>query len=211
MSYQLFYSDRSAAQGVRLILEELNQDYELIETDIKSQGPRPPELLAVNPNGLVPVLIYEEGPIYECGAIVTFLCDRHSEYGLAPGVGDRYRGRFLQWLFFFSSSLQNAFSMTYRANRFSALDSGYAGIEQQGRKRLMSLWQIVDDAIGEKPWMLDELFSAVDIYLFMLSTWLSGEYGHPDLAKFSNVERIADKVKQRPSVAKVYPTIIGAT
>ena len=50
MSYQLFYSDRSAAQGVRLILEELDQDYELIETDIKSQGPRPPELLAVNPN-----------------------------------------------------------------------------------------------------------------------------------------------------------------
>jgi glutathione S-transferase len=75
----------------------------------------------------------------------------------------------------------------------------------------MSLWQIVDDAIGEKPWMLDELFSAVDIYLFMLSTWLSDQYGHPDLAKFSNVERIADKVKQRPSVAKVYPTIIGAT
>ena len=210
MTYQLFYADRSAAQGVRIILEELSQDYELIETDIKSQGPRSPELLAVNPNGLVPVLIYEEGSIYECGAIVTFLCDRHSEYGLAPGVGDRYRGLFLQWLFFFSSSLQNAFSMTYRANRFSSLDSGYPGIEQQGRKRLMSLWQIVDDAIGEKPWMLDELFSAVDIYLFMLSTWLSDEYGHPDLTVFPNVSRVADQVRKRPSVARVYPALHGA-
>ena len=69
MSYQLFYSDRSAAQGVRVILEELDQTYELIEVDIKSSGPRSPELLAVNPNGLVPVLVSEEGPIYELSLI----------------------------------------------------------------------------------------------------------------------------------------------
>ena len=171
MSYQLFYSERSAAQGVWVILEELGQTYELIEVDTKSSGPRSPELLAVNPNGLVPVLVSEEGPIYECGAIFTFLCDRHSEFGLAPGTGDRHRGLFLQWLFFFSSSLQNAFSMTYRANRFSTVESGYPGVEQQGCKRLTSLWQIVDEAIGQKPWLLGESFSAADIYLFMLSTW----------------------------------------
>ena len=210
MSYQLFYSDRSAAQGVRVILEELGQTYELIEVDIKSSGPRSPELLAVNPNGLVPVLVSEEGPCYGCGAIFTFLCDRHSEFELAPRTGDRHRGLFLQWLFFFSSSLQNAFSMTYRANRFSAVESGYSGVEQQGCKRLTSLWQIVDDAIGQKPWLLGEPFSAADIYLFMLSTWLSAEYGHPDLTQFANVKRVSDKVKQRPSVATAYPALIGA-
>ena len=210
MSYKLFYSDRTAAQGVRLILEELNQDYELIETDIKSQGPRPPELLTVNPNGLVPVLIYEEGPIYECGAIVTFLCDRHPEYRLAPETRDPYRGLFLQWLFYFSSSLQNAFSMTYRPNRFSTLESGYSGVQQQGGKRLLALWQVVDNAIGESSWMLGEPFSAVDIYLFMLSTWLSDEYGHPDLAGFNNVSRVAEQVRKRPSVARVYPALHGA-
>jgi glutathione S-transferase len=205
MTYQLFYADRSAAQGVRMILEELNQHYELIETDIKSEEPRSPELLAANPNGLVPVLAFEEGMIYECGAIVTFLCDRHPEYRLAPETRDPYRGLFLQWLFYFSSSLQNAFSMTYRPNRFSTLESGYSGVRQQGRKRLLALWQIVDNAIGESSWMLGESFSAVDIYLFMLSTWLSDEYGHPDLTLFTNVSRVADQVRKRPSVARVYP------
>ena len=100
--------------------------------------------------------------------------------------------------------------MTYRANRFSAVESGYPGVEQQGCKRLTSLWQIVDEAIGQKPWLLGESFSAADIYLFMLSTWLSAEYGHPDLTQFPNVKRIADKVKQRPSVTKAYPDLIGA-
>ena len=210
MTYQLFYADRSAAQGVRMILEELNQQYELIETDIKSEEPRSPELLAANPNGLVPVLTFDGGMIYECGAIVTFLCDRHPEYRLAPKTGDLHRGLFLQWLFYFSSSLQNAFSMTYRPNRFSTLESSYSNVRQQGNKRLLTLWQVVDNAIGESSWMLGESFSAVDIYLFMLSTWLSDEYGHPDLTVFTNASRVADRVRKRPSVARVYPALHGA-
>ena len=210
MTYQLFYADRSAAQGVRMILEELNQQYELIETDIKSEEPRSPELLAANPNGLVPVLTFDGGMIYECGAIVTFLCDRHPEYRLAPKTGDLHRGLFLQWLFYFSSSLQNAFSMTYRPNRFSTLKSSYSNVRQQGNKRLLTLWQVVDNAIGESSWMLGESFSAVDIYLFMLSTWLSDEYGHPDLTVFTNASRVADQVRKRPSVARVYPALHGA-
>ena len=210
MTYQLFYADRSAAQGVRMILEELNQQYELIETDIKSEEPRSPELLAAKPNGLEPVLTLDRRMIYQCGAIVTFLCDRHPEYRLAPKTGDLHRGLFLQWLFYFSSSLQNAFSMTYRPNRFSTLESSYSNVRQQGNKRLLTLWQVVDNAIGESSWMLGESFSAVDIYLFMLSTWLSDEYGHPDLTVFTNASRVADQVRKRPSVARVYPALHGA-
>ena len=104
--------------GVRVVLEELAQPYELIETDISPNSPRSPELLALNPNGWIPVLIWEKGAVYECGAIVTFLCDRHPHARLAPGVEDAERGKFLQWLFFFSSSLQNAYQMTYYPERF---------------------------------------------------------------------------------------------
>ena len=100
MSYQLFYAERSAAMGVRVVLEELAQPYELIETDISPNSPRSPALLALNPNGWIPVLIWEKGAVYECGAIVTFLCDRHPHAGLAPSVEVAERGRFLQWLFF---------------------------------------------------------------------------------------------------------------
>jgi glutathione S-transferase len=57
--------------------------------------------------------------------------------------------------------------------------------------------------------MLGESFSAVDIYLFMLSTWLSDDCGHPALAEFANVMRVVDKVLQRPSVSKVHPALHG--
>ena len=71
--------------------------------------PRPPEQLALNPNGWVPVLIWGDQAMYECAAITVFLCDRHPEAGLAPAIGDPERGAYLQTLVYFSSSVQNAF------------------------------------------------------------------------------------------------------
>ena len=204
MSYQLFYAERSAAMGVRVLLEELAQPYELIETDISSSSPRSPELLSLNPNGWVPVLIWEKGAVYECGAIVTFLCDRHPHAGLAPSVEDAERGSFLQWLFFFSSSLQNAYQMTYYPERFCQEEKDQGSVKQRSLTRLRELWQVVDNAIGEQQWLLGSQFTAVDIYLFMLTTWLRDEHGHPRVQEFSNVSRIATAVMKRPSVRMVY-------
>ena len=208
MPYRLFYADGSAAMGARVILEEVGATYELIETEIGAGRPRAPELLAVNPNGWVPVLLWEHGAIYECGAIVTFLCDRYPEFRLAPAATDADRGVFLQWLFFFSSSLQTAYQMTYHTDRFCASKEDEDTVQRRSIKRLRELWQVIDNAIGHGEWMLGQKFSAADIYLFMLTTWLSDEHGHPSIEEFPNVIRIVDAVVERPSVRKVYSSFI---
>ncbi len=208
MPYRLFYADGSAAMGARVILEEVGETYELIETEIGAGMPRAPELLALNPNGWVPVLLWEHGAIYECGAIVTFLCDRYPEFRLAPAAHDADRGVFLQWLFFFSSSLQTAYQMTYHTDRFCTSKEDEATVQRRSIKRLRELWQVIDNAIGHGEWMLGQKFSAVDIYLFMLTTWLSDEHGHPSIEEFPNVIRIVDAVVERPSVRKVYSSFI---
>ena len=96
MTYRLYYADDSAAMGVRVVLEEIRAAYELIPTSISMDSPRDPEVLALNPNGWIPILLWEKGVIYECGAITTFLCDRHPQNQLAPGMDDAERGVFLQ-------------------------------------------------------------------------------------------------------------------
>ena len=53
-------------------------------------------------------------------------------------------------------------------------------------------------------WVLGDEFSAVDIYLFMLTTWLKQSKGHPPVQDFPNVARIAAKVASRPTTEKVY-------
>lgn len=208
MTYRLYYADGSAAMGARVVLEELRASYELISTSISMDSPRDPEVLALNPNGWIPVLVWEKGAIYECGAITTFLCDRYPQYQLAPTVNDAERGLFLQWLFFFSSSLQNAYQMSYYPWRFCDSSQCEASAKRRSVTRLRELWQVVDDAIGEGDWLLGKRFSAVDIYLFMLTTWLSQTHDHPSVDSFVNVNRIATAIMQRPSVQLVYRTYI---
>ena len=190
--------------GVRVLLEEIGAPYELIHMSIDMDEPRPPEQLAVNPNGWVPVLLWEGGAMYECAAITVFLCDRHSDARLAPTVDDPARALFLQTLVYFSNSVQNAYQLTYYPDRFVDTPADEPSAQQRGIRRLRETWSVIDDQIGDSQWVLGDRFSAADIYLFMLTTWLRSTKGHPSVSEFSNVKRIADAVMERPSVQLVY-------
>ena len=204
MTYKLFYALGSAAMGTRVLLEEIAAPYELIQSTIAMDEPRPPQQLALNPNGWVPVLVFGENAMYECAAITVFLCDRHPGAKLAPAVDDPKRGLFLQTLVYFSSSVQNAFQLQYYPERFADTPSDEPSAQRRGNRRLRETWQVIDDQIGDNEWVLGEHFSAVDIYLFMLTTWLRPSRGQPSLDEFPNVKRIAEAVLPRKSVQLVY-------
>ena len=204
MTYKLYYVDDTSAMGVRVLLEEIGAPYELIQTTTDRQTPRPAEQLKINPNGWVPVLLWGENAMYECAAITIFLCDRHSEANLAPAIDAPERGLFLQTLVYFSNSVQTAFQLDYHADRFADTPADEPSAQRRGHRRLRETWQIINDQIGDNEWILGDQFSAADIYLFMLTTWLEPLRGQPAVQEFPNVKRIADAVVLRPSVRLVY-------
>lgn len=208
--YTLYYAPGSAAMGVRVLLEEIGAPYALIQTTIDMDKPRSPEQLALNPNGWVPVLIWDGGSMYECAAITVFLCERHAQADLAPAADDPARARFLQTLVYFSNSVQNAFQLDYYPDRFADTPDDEPSAQRRGIRRLRETWGVIDDQIGDGMWILGDRFSAADIYLFMLTTWLRGSRGHPTTDEFPNVKRIADAVEKRPSVQAVYADWIAA-
>ena len=209
MTYQLFYAPGSAAMGTRVMLEEIGAPYELIESTIDMVKPRPPEQIAINPNGWIPVLKWEDSAMYECAAITVFLCDRHPEAGLAPALDDPTRGLYLQTLVYFSNSVQNAFQLNYYPDRFADTPEDEPSAQKRGIRRLRETWSVINDQIGDNRWMLGERFSALDIYLFMLTTWLRPSRGHPTVSEFPNVERIARSVLPRESIQLVYANWIA--
>ena len=204
MDYRLFYALGSASDGIRLVLEEIGVPYKLLQSTIERGKPRPPEQLEINPNGWVPVLMYGDDGIYECAAITIFLCDRHPEAKLAPKLNDPKRGLYLQTLVYFSNSVQTAFQTYYHPERFVDTQADEISAQRRGIRRLLETWKVIDDQIGDNEWVLGESFSAVDIYLFMLTTWLKNSLGHPTTDEFPNVKRIADAVMTRPGTQLVY-------
>jgi len=204
MTYKLYYVGDTSAMGVTVLLEDIGAPSELIQTRTDRQTPRPAEQLKINPNGWVPVLLWGENAMYECAAITIFLCDRHSEANLAPAIDAPERGLFLQTLVYFSNSVQTAFQLDYHADRFADTPADEPSAQRRGHRRLRETWQIINDQIGDNKWILGDQFSAADIYLFMLTTWLEPSRGQPAVQEFPNVKRIADAVVLRPSVRLVY-------
>ena len=160
--------------------------------------------MAVNPNGWVPVLLWGDNGMYECAAITVFLCDRHPDAMLAPRLNEPERGLYLQTLVYFSNSVQTAFQTNYYPDRFVDTPADEPSAQRRGIRRLHETWKVIDDQIGDSEWVLGDRFSAADIYLFMLTTWLLPSRGHPSTDEFPGVKRIADAVMSRPSVQFVF-------
>ena len=105
---------------------------------------------------------------------------------------------------YFSNSVQTAFQTDYYTDRFTNTIANEQSPQERGIKRLHETWKVIDDQIGDNDWVLGERFSAVDIYLFMLTTWLKPSRGQPTTDQFPNVKRIADSLISRPSIQVVY-------
>ena len=204
MTYKLYYDQLSAAEGIRVLLEEIGLPYKLIQSFKDRTKPRPVEQLKINPNGWLPVLTWEKTGMYECAAITLFLCDKHPEANLAPLPNEPERAVFLQTLIYFSNSVQTAFQTFYYPDRFVDKAQIEVNAQRRGIQRLRETWHVINEQIGDRVWVLGTRFSALDIYLFMLTTWLKPWLGHPQVNEFPNVNRVADAVILRPSIQCVY-------
>jgi GST-like protein len=85
---------------VPILLEELGLAYEIHFVDISKHEQFEPDFLAIAPNNKIPALVdysAEEGPlsIFESGAILTYLADKHGRF-LAPHGHARWKA--MEWL-----------------------------------------------------------------------------------------------------------------
>jgi glutathione S-transferase len=91
--YSLYYAPGAASMVVHWLLIELGVPHELRLVDTKSGQQKSAEYLALNPNGVVPTLIDEGVPRFECAALAMLLADRHPQAGFAPAADSPLRAQ----------------------------------------------------------------------------------------------------------------------
>jgi len=144
---------------VRWALEEVGQPYEVRLVSFRAK--QEPAHLRLHPFGLIPT--YEEGDLalFETGAIVLHIAERHA--GLFPDDADA-RARAIAWMFAALSTVEPPILELVTARILEA-DRPWAGerlplVNDRIRARLVQLSDHLDDA----DW-LDGAFSAGDLML----------------------------------------------
>jgi glutathione S-transferase len=152
---------------VQWVLEEGGLDYELRKIDIIQGEHRSAAYLAINPAGLIPVLITPEGDtLYEVAALMVYLADRHQLSELAPAVTDPCRGRFLSAVFHVASDIQPEMKRFHFPHRFSLRPEDNAGIHDLAKSTVFGRLGVVSKRLADVgPYFLGTRFSLADFYL----------------------------------------------
>jgi glutathione S-transferase len=154
---KLFWSPQSRAFRALWLMEEAGRPYERVQIDIRKGEQSTPAFRAINPMMKVPALTDGEALVAESAAICAYVAERVPEAQLAPPLGDPLRGRYLHWLFFASTNIEQAFTQKFTKLEMPSMSAGWGSFER--------VMDVLSEALQERPWMLGERFSVVDVML----------------------------------------------
>ena len=196
--YILYGGDFTRATLVQWVLEEGRIEYELRKIDIQKGEHRAAEFLAINPAGLVPVLITPDGdPLYEVAALMVYLADRHQLTDLAPAVTDPRRGLFLSTVFYIAGDIQSEMKRFHFPHRFSLRREDNAGIQDLAKALVLSRLDVMNTRLAKSgPYVLGTRFSLADFYLCFWIAYLDRD---GVCKRFPSIAKLYDLVRSRPS------------
>ena len=196
--YILYGGDFTRATLVQWVLEEGKIEYELRKIDLSKGEHRSAEFLAINPAGLVPVLITPDGDVlYEVAALMLYLADRHQLTELAPPSTDPDWGLFLSTVLHIAADIQSEMKRFHYPHRFSLRREDNAGIQDLAKSLVLSRLNVMNARLAKRgPYVLGTRFSLADFYL---SFWVAYLDREAVCRQFPSIAKLYDLVRSRPS------------
>ncbi|MUV29871.1 glutathione S-transferase [Burkholderia thailandensis] len=159
-----------------------------------------PEFLALNPNGLVPVLVDGDFVLWESNAILRYLANRYGGAHLYP-VEPHARARVDKWLDWQTSALNRAWSYAFLAlvrNAPDHRDPAQIRASCESWAQHMAILNAQLDATGAFVAGADYTLADVAIGL-SINRWLRTPFYKPD---FPAVSAYFDRLAVRPGFAE---------
>lgn len=172
---QLHYYPSTASMVPHILLEEIAEPYQRVLVDRAVGAHKAAPYLALNPNGLIPVLTDGGLVLYETAAIVLHLCDTHPQHGLAPPVGSAARAHFYKWLVWCTNTLQATLIVYFYPERWvdDGNAAGAAELKSHAQRKVAGMLDQLDAELARHggPWFAGDGFTALDPYVFTLCRW----------------------------------------
>ena len=202
----LHYDPSNASFAPHVLLHEIGAPFELALVDRTKNAHKSPAYLALNPNGLIPVLLDGELVLYETAAILMHLADRQPAASLAPALGTAERAQFYKWMLWLSNTMQATLIHYFYPERVvdEGNAEGAAQVEAHAEAKVAACLAQFDAQLARHggPWLLGADYSAADPLAFMLCRWTRGFKRQRPARGHAHIGPYLQRMLARPAVQR---------
>ena len=199
----LHFAPNSRAGRIVWLLEELDLPYELNRMDFHPKDLKSVEHRARHPLGRVPVLDDDEIRIWESGAIVEYILERHKNGGLKPAVDSANYPAYLQWFHYCEGMVMPPVNTIVVQTVLLPPDRRDETALAQAQKLLTRALAPVDESLTGKDYLIGD-FSGADIMLGH-ACFMSNRLGCVT-DEMTNLKGYVERVAARPAFQKAMAT-----
>lgn len=196
---KLHFAPNSRAGRIVWLLEELQLPYELNHMDFHPKDLKSDEHRARHPLGRIPVLEDGDVTIYESGAIVDYVLERHRNGGLKPAVDAPEFPGYLQWFHYCEGMVMPPINTIVVQTILLPPERRDETVLGQAQRLLTKSLAPVDEALTGKDYLVGE-FSGADIMLGHACFMANRSKCVPD--EMANLKGYIERIAARPAFDK---------
>jgi glutathione S-transferase len=197
---KLYYAADTCSLASHIALEDAGAEYSTVRISFAAEQQRQPEYLAINPKGRVPALVTDSGVLTETPAMLAFIAQRFPQAKLAPLDDPFWFAQVQAFNSYLCSTLHVAHSHRMRGNRWADDAAAIASMQRKVPDSVASCYQLIEEHMLGKPWVMGETYTICDPYLFTIAQWL--EQDGVDPSRFPKVIDHRRRMSERPQVRK---------
>lgn len=178
------------------LMEELGLDYEIKFYNLKDLGRNEPDYRKVHPVGRVPAVQDGDITIFESGAIVEYVIERHGGGKLRPATNDPEYANYLTWLHYAEGMLMPQVNIIMVETFFLPPERRNEVNVKRATKLLTGMLTAVDAHMATREYLAGD-FSGADIMTGHACT-VAKRLG-ADISDKPNVAAYIDRISARPA------------
>lgn len=163
MTLKLYAAPRTRSLRVAWLLEELGADYDVISCEFRPTGSE--FFIQQTPTGKLPTIDDDGFILFESGAILEYLMEKHPGSDLVPPPGTREKGEWLQWMHFAEATAFPPLGIVVWLTLYRDDADRHQTLIEDARHRAATAFGVVERRLEGRQWLLGERFTAADIML----------------------------------------------
>lgn len=168
---KFYMTPGSCSTGIHILLEEIGLVFEAYIVNLVKGDHLKPEYLAINPNGVVPTLVRDDGvALTDFVAIATWLADAYPRRRLLPQDSQAAEAALANLTFYTRHIHGEGFRRVFTPERYAGARRDIESVKAEGREIAAMAFDVVDDELAGKEYVAGE-FSIADAALFYVEFW----------------------------------------